>query len=56
MDISENVSVAHYGKFDGASNCAVIAGIGFYTKTDLGIVKYHFEQAAGVGREIWVEA
>ena len=29
------------------------AGLGFYTKTDLGIVKYHFELAAGVGREIW---
>ncbi len=31
------------------------AGIGFYTKTDLGIVKCHFEMAAGVGREIWAE-
>lgn len=29
------------------------AGIGFYTKTDLGIVKYHFELGAGKGKEVW---
>ena len=29
------------------------AGVGFYTKTDLGIAKYHFEAASGKGPEIW---
>ena len=29
------------------------AGMGFYTKTDLGIVKYHFELGADKGKEIW---
>ncbi|MGM9624564.1 MAG: nitroreductase family protein [Eubacteriales bacterium] len=29
------------------------AGIGFYTKTDLGIVKYHFECGAGKDRSVW---
>ena len=29
------------------------AGIGFYTKTDLGIVKYHFELGAGKGKAVW---
>ena len=29
------------------------AGFGFYTKTDLGIAKYHFELGAGKGKEIW---
>ena len=28
-------------------------GTGFYTKTDLGIAKYHFEAASGKGPEIW---
>ena len=31
-----------------------VVGIGFYTKTDLGIVKYHFELGAGRGKEIWI--
>lgn len=29
------------------------AGMGFYTKTDLGIVKYHFELGANMGKNIW---
>ena len=29
------------------------AGFGFYTKTDLGIVKYHFELGANKGKEVW---
>lgn len=29
------------------------AGRGFYTKVDLGIVKYHFEMAAGKDHRIW---
>ena len=29
------------------------AGLGFYTKTDLGIVKYHFELGADKGKELW---
>lgn len=29
------------------------AGIGFYTKTDLGIAKYHFEEAAGKENFKW---
>lgn len=32
------------------------AGLGFYTKTDLGIVKYHFELGSGKGKEVWEEA
>lgn len=32
---------------------AAKAGMGFYTKIDLGIVKYHFELGAERGREIW---
>lgn len=30
------------------------AGLGFYTKTDLGIVKYHFEIGADKGQELWI--
>ncbi len=30
------------------------AGRGFYSKVDLGIVKYHFEIGANKGREIWL--
>lgn len=30
------------------------AGLGFYTKTDLGIVKYHFELGADKGKELWI--
>lgn len=29
------------------------SGLGFYTKTDLGIVKYHFEVGAGKGDSVW---
>ena len=29
------------------------AGLGFYTKIDLGIAKYHFELGSGKGPEIW---
>lgn len=29
-------------------------GLGFYTKVDLGIVKYHFELGSGRGKEVWV--
>jgi nitroreductase len=29
------------------------SGSGFYTRTDLGIAKYHFETASGKGPEIW---
>lgn len=32
---------------------SVKAGIGFYSKVDLGIVKYHFEQAAGIENFNW---
>ena len=31
------------------------AGMGFYTKVDLGIVKYHFELGAGRDRFRWAE-
>ena len=30
------------------------AGLGFYAKTDLGIVKYHFELGSGKDHTIWV--
>lgn len=30
------------------------AGMGFYTKTDLGIVKYHFELGSNKGKELWL--
>ena len=29
------------------------AGMGFYTKLDLGIVKYHFEAGAGINNFKW---
>ena len=29
------------------------AGLGFYTKTDLGIAKYHFELGSGKGKDVW---
>ena len=32
---------------------SVKAGIGFYTKIDLGIVKYHFEAGAGTEHFVW---
>ncbi len=30
-----------------------VSGLGFYTKIDLGIVKYHFEIGSGKGKEVW---
>ena len=30
-----------------------VAGMGFYTKIDLGIVKYHFEAGSGKGSDVW---
>ena len=38
---------------DGEKVTAKVTGMGFYTKIDLGIVKYHFEIGAGKGKEIW---
>lgn len=32
---------------------SVKAGIGFYTKSDMGIVKYHFEAGAGTEHFVW---
>lgn len=32
---------------------AKVSGFGFYTRVDLGIVKYHFELGSGKGREVW---
>ena len=32
---------------------AKVAGLGFYTKIDLGIVKYHFELGSGTGKAVW---
>ena len=29
------------------------AGIGFYSKVDLGIAKYHFEAGSGRGSDVW---
>lgn len=29
------------------------AGLGFYTKIDLGIAKYHFEVGSGKGKDVW---
>ena len=40
----------------GASGCSStgeVAGFGFYTKIDLGIVKYHFEIGSGKGKDVW---
>ena len=31
------------------------AGMGFYTKIDLGIAKYHFALASGRGPEVFAE-
>lgn len=38
---------------EGDRVCAK-AGLGFFTKVDLGIVKYHFEVGSGKDRTIWV--
>lgn len=38
--------------FDG-NTVSAKAGMGFYTKLDLGIVKYHFEVGAGTENFIW---
>ena len=32
---------------------SVKAGIGFYTKIDMGTVKYHFEAGAGTEHFVW---
>ena len=32
---------------------AKVAGFGFYSKIDLGIVKYHFEIGSGKGKNVW---
>lgn len=37
----------------GEKVTAKIAGLGFYTKIDLGIVKYHFEVGSGKGKSVW---
>ena len=37
----------------GEKVTAKVAGFGFYTKIDLGIVKYHFELGAGKGKGVW---
>ena len=39
---------------NGDKVSAKTAGFGFYTKMDLGIVKYHFELGAGRGHDIWM--
>ena len=31
-----------------------VAGLGFYTKIDLGIVKYHFEIGSGKDGSVWI--
>ena len=38
---------------NGEKVTAKVSGFGFYTKIDLGIVKYHFELGAGKGKEVW---
>ena len=37
----------------GGSNVTAKAGIGFYSKIDLGIAKYHFELGAGAENFSW---
>lgn len=38
---------------NGDKVTAKVAGLSFYTKIDLGIVKYHFEIGADKGKDIW---
>lgn len=38
---------------NGDQVMAKVSGFGFYTKIDLGIVKYHFEIGSGKGKEVW---
>lgn len=38
---------------EDGNKVSVKAGLGFYSKVDLGIVKYHFEQAAGIENFRW---
>ena len=38
---------------DGEKVTAKVSGVGFYTKIDLGIAKYHFEIGSERGNEIW---
>lgn len=40
-------------KRNGEKVSVKVSGIGFYTKIDLGIVKYHFELGSGKGKEVW---
>ena len=42
-----------YFSRDGEKVTAKVSGLGFYTKIDLGIVKYHFEIGSGRGKEVW---
>lgn len=37
------------------NNVRALTGVGFYTKLDLGIAKYHFELGAGMGGWHWVQ-
>ena len=50
---SKNVSDITPSWFKGTKVTAKTAGIGTNLKTDLGIVKYHFEAGSGKGKEIW---
>ena len=36
-------------------NVRAISGLGFYSKTDLGIVKYHFEIGSGKDSSVWID-
>lgn len=38
---------------DGDKVRAKVSSFGFYTKIDLGIVKYHFEIGSGKGKDVW---
>lgn len=41
------------GAGGGKARVSAKAGVGFYTKVDLGIVKYHFELGAGTENFVW---
>ena len=41
---------------DGEKVSAKTDGLGFYTKLDLGIVKYHFEIGSGRDKEVWADS
>ncbi len=38
---------------DGKKVALKVDGFGFYTKVDLGIVRYHFEIGSGKGKDVW---